>query len=151
MHSKRNEQQSPVAYQTHETEAVSFGGFQSERSDESGIVAPTRRVEAVFNPKRWASVSKTAQLYPDVISEQALRSLIWQAEAYEKAPKEGLRSNGFLPVIVRPPNQRKVLIDLVEFEKWLTSRQRQSSREEHTSHPKRGAQLEDTRQARRAR
>lgn len=73
---------------------------------------------------RWMSVRNMAYHYQKVISEQALRSLIWEAEAYGKNPKSGLKSNGFLPVIVRPPNQRKVLLDRFEFEKWLTSRQR---------------------------
>jgi len=72
---------------------------------------------------RYLPVKKMAQVYSDVVSEGALRHLIWQAEAYEKDPKEGLKSNGFLSVIVRPPGQRKVLLDRVEFEKWLTSRQ----------------------------
>ena len=151
MHYQSNKHQNPTANFTQESDAVSFGGFQSGRSDGSGTFPLTKRGEVVCNPLRWASVSKTAQLYSEVISEQALRSLIWLAEAYEKAPKEGLKSNGFLPVIVRPPNQRKVLIDLVEFEKWLTSRQRQSQREEHLPHPNRGAQLEDARPARRER
>ncbi len=65
----------------------------------------------------------TPGAFRDVITEPALRHLIWSAEAYAKHPKNGLTSNGFLPVIVRPPNQRKVLLDRIEFEKWLTSRQ----------------------------
>lgn len=73
---------------------------------------------------RWLSVKKMAQIYCEVTSEAALRNLIWQAEAWEKFPKAGLRSNGFLPVIVRPPNQRKVLLDRTEFEKWLTTQQK---------------------------
>lgn len=72
---------------------------------------------------RYLPVKKMAQVYSDVVSEGALRHLIWMAEAYEKDPKEGLKSNGFLAVIVRPPGQRKVLLDRIEFEKWLTSRQ----------------------------
>ena len=131
MHYQRNKHRNPTADSAQETNAESFSGLQRERSDGAATFTLTQRGERDCNPLRWASVSKTAQLYSEVISEQALRSLIWQAEAYEKAPKEGLKSNGFLPVIVRPPNQRKVLIDLVEFEKWLTSRQRQSPREEH--------------------
>lgn len=73
---------------------------------------------------RFLPVKAMAQRYSDVFSEGAFRHLIWQAEAYEKAPKSGLKSNGFLPVIVRPPGQRKVLLDCVEFEKWLTSNRR---------------------------
>lgn len=151
MHYQRNKHQSPTVDLTQETNPESFSGFQPERSDGAGTLALTQRAEGSFKPLRWASVSKTAQLYSEVISEQALRSLIWQAEAYEKEPKEGLKSNGFLPVIVRPPNQRKVLIDLVEFEKWLTSRQRQNPREEQTPFTKVTSQLEDKRPTRRTR
>ena len=75
-------------------------------------------------PPRYLSVKKMALFYGDIITEGALRHSIWQAEAYEKVPKSGLKSNGFLAVIVRPPGQRKVLLDRVEFEKWLTSQQR---------------------------
>ena len=73
---------------------------------------------------RYLPIKKMALVYSDFVSEGALRHLVWQAEAYEKAPKSGLKSNGFLAVIVRPPGQRKVLLDRVEFEKWLTSQQR---------------------------
>lgn len=73
---------------------------------------------------RILPVKAMAQRYSDVVSEGALRHLIWQAEAYAKDPKSGLKSNGFLSVIVRPPGQRKVLLDCVEFEKWLTSQRR---------------------------
>jgi hypothetical protein len=67
------------------------------------------------------SVKKLAKQYEDSTSEGALRALIWNAEAYEKYPKPGLRSNGFLRVIVRPPGQRRVLLDPVEYQKWLIS------------------------------
>lgn len=73
---------------------------------------------------RILPVKAMAQRYSDVVSEGALRHLIWQAEAYEKDPKSGLKSNGFLSVIVRPPGQRKVLLDCVAFEQWLTSQRR---------------------------
>lgn len=73
---------------------------------------------------RILPVKAMAQRYSDVVSEGALRHLIWQAEAYEKDPKPGLKSNGFLSVIVRPPGQRKVLLDCAAFEQWLTSQRR---------------------------
>ena len=72
---------------------------------------------------RYLTVKGLARAYRDAITEPALRHLIWLAEAYAKHPKNGLTSNGFLQVIVRPPHQRKVLLDRIEFEKWLTSRQ----------------------------
>ena len=84
---------------------------------------PPARTEAA-PVSRYLPIKKMALAYSDFVSEGALRHLVWQAEAYEKAPKSGLRSNGFLAVIVRPPGQRKVLLDRVEFEKWLTSQQR---------------------------
>lgn len=99
----------------------------STQTEISPVEAPGKEpqpVESFPIQSRWLPVKKMAYIYQDVISEQALRALIWEAEAYEKFPKSGLKSNGFLPVIVRPPNQRKVLLDRVEFEKWLTSQQR---------------------------
>ena len=94
--------------------------FSSQKALGDAVASP----EALESLGRILPVKTLAKLYGDFISEGALRALIWSAEAYEKDPKPGLRSNGFLPVIVRPPNQRKVLLDRVEFEKWLTSQQR---------------------------
>jgi hypothetical protein len=73
--------------------------------------------------QRWLTVTRMASEYREVITEAALRSLIWNAEAHARAPRSGLTSNGFLPVIVRPPLQRKILLDRIEFEKWLTTNQ----------------------------
>lgn len=70
---------------------------------------------------RYMSIKALALHYREIITESALRHLVWQAEAYAKDPKPGLASNGFLSVIVRPPGQRKVLLDRTEFERWLTS------------------------------
>lgn len=72
---------------------------------------------------RWLTVTRMAAEYKEVITEAALRHLIWNAEAHARFPRAGLSSNGFLPVIVRPPFQRKVLLDRVAFEKWLTTNQ----------------------------
>ncbi len=74
--------------------------------------------------QRWKTVKGFVKKYDGIITESALRNLIWQAEAYAKHPKSDLKSNGFLPVIVRPPNQRKVLLDCIEFERWLTTNRR---------------------------
>lgn len=76
--------------------------------------------------QRWKTVKGLAKQYDGIVSEPALRNLIWMAEAYAKHPKSGLKSNGFLPVIVRPPNQRKVLLDCIEFERWLTTNRHMS-------------------------
>jgi hypothetical protein len=67
--------------------------------------------------RRWLTVKQTAQRYP--YSEGALRHLIWEAEAYAKHPKSGLKSNGFLNCIVRPEGARRVLINAEKFEHWL--------------------------------
>lgn len=83
---------------------------------------PDAANESVVRP-RWLTVNRLAAEYKEVITEAALRHLIWNAEAYARFPRAGLPSNGFLPVIVRPPFQRKVLLDRVAFEKWLTTNQ----------------------------
>jgi hypothetical protein len=67
--------------------------------------------------RRWLTVKQTTQRYP--YSEGALRHLIWEAEAYAKHPKSGLKSNGFLNCIVRPEGARRVLIDAEKLELWL--------------------------------
>lgn len=71
--------------------------------------------------RRWLTVKETAQRYP--YTEGALRHLIWEAEAYAKCPKSGLKSNGFLRCIVRPGGARRVLIDADQFDRWLQGRQ----------------------------
>lgn len=68
--------------------------------------------------QRWLTVKQTAARYP-CFSENALRNLIFSAEAYAKHPKAGLRSNGFIDCIVRPAGQRKIIIDTMKFEAWL--------------------------------
>ena len=83
---------------------------------------PDAANDNVLRP-RWLTVNRMAAEYKEVITEAALRHLIWNAEAYARFPRAGLPSNGFLPVIVRPPFQRKVLLDRVAFEKWLTTNQ----------------------------
>lgn len=104
---------------THSDLSLDETPFKQSTKNEHQVSAESPAIQS-----RWLPVKKMASCYQDVITEQALRALIWSAEAYQKSPKSGLKSNGFLPVIVRPPNQRKVLLDRVEFEKWLTSRQR---------------------------
>ncbi|MEW6341819.1 MAG: hypothetical protein RXR20_13760 [Paraburkholderia sp.] len=67
--------------------------------------------------RKVLTVKEVAARYP--YSESALRHLIFDAEAYIKHPKEGLKSNGFADCIRRPPRQRKVLIDVEQFEAWM--------------------------------
>lgn len=69
---------------------------------------------------KYLSIAQTALRYP-AFSEKALRHLQAQAENYQRYPKAGLRSNGFINCIVRPAGQRKIIIDAEEFEQWLAS------------------------------
>ena len=79
------------------------------------------KIEALpFEQRRWLTVKETAARFP-CFSEQALRHLIYSAEAYANYPKAGLRSNGFIVCIVRPAGQRKVLINAAKFEEWLAA------------------------------
>jgi hypothetical protein len=58
--------------------------------------------------KRLATVKKTAELYPNAITEPAIRWLIFNE-----------KSNGFSTCIRRLG--RKILIDLDSFEHWIDS------------------------------
>ena len=79
------------------------------------------KIEALpLEQRRWLTVKETAARFP-CFSEQALRHLIYSAEAYANYPKAGLRSNGFIACIVRPAGQRKVIIDATKFEEWLAA------------------------------
>lgn len=68
--------------------------------------------------RRWLTIKETTARYP-CFTEPSLRHLVFNAEAYRRHPKNGLRSNGFLDCIVRPAGQRKVLINAEKFEQWL--------------------------------
>ncbi len=68
----------------------------------------------------WLTIAQAAIRYPNY-SEKAYRHLVAQAEAYAKYPKANLRSNGFLPCVIRPAGQRKILINAEKFEEWLKS------------------------------
>lgn len=68
----------------------------------------------------WLTIAQAAIRFPNY-SEKAYRHLVAQAEAYAKHPKSGLRSNGFLPCVVRPAGKRKILINAEKFEEWLKS------------------------------
>jgi hypothetical protein len=70
--------------------------------------------------RRWLTVKETSARFT-CFSENALRHLIYSAEAYANHPKAGLRSNGFLACIVRPAGSRKVIIDASRFEDWLVA------------------------------
>lgn len=69
---------------------------------------------------RFATVKQTAKRYDGVLTESALRNLIWDAEAHARNPKPGHRSNGFLAVIHRPGGGRKILLDQIALAQWLS-------------------------------
>ena len=103
--------------------------LRDDKGSDSVIAAPKRRRRALNVPKiellpleqrRWLTVRETSARFP-CFSEQSLRHLIAQAEAYAKFPKAGLRSNGMIDCIVRPAGQRKIVIDVTKFEAWLAS------------------------------
>lgn len=84
---------------------------RARRAEQDTVVA------VPLEQRRWLTIKETAARYP--FSQAALRHLVFVAEAYQRHPKTGLRANGFLPCIVRPAGQRKVLIDALRFEEWL--------------------------------
>ena len=103
--------------------------LRDDMDSESVITAAKRRrhtlsvskIESLpLEQRRWLTVKETSARFP-CFSEQSLRHLITQAEAYAKFPKAGLRSNGMIDCIVRPAGQRKIVIDVTKFEAWLAS------------------------------
>lgn len=103
--------------------------LRDDVGSDSVIAAPKRRrhtlsvskIESLpLEQRRWLTVKETSARFP-CFSEQSLRHLITQAEAYAKFPKAGLRSNGMIDCIVRPAGQRKIVIDVTKFEAWLAS------------------------------
>ena len=69
---------------------------------------------------KWLTIAQAHLRYPG-FSEKSLRHLQAQAEAYQRHPKAGLKSNGFINCLVRPAGQRKILINAEKFEAWLES------------------------------
>lgn len=69
---------------------------------------------------KWLTIAQASMRYP-AFSEKSLRHLQAQAEAYQRHPKAGLKSNGFINCLIRPAGQRKILIDAEKFEEWLRS------------------------------
>ncbi len=68
---------------------------------------------------KWLTIKQTAARY-QTHTEKALWHLVSSAEAYQRHPKAGLKSNGFFDCICRPSGQRKVLINAQKFEEWLS-------------------------------
>ena len=77
-------------------------------------------VPVLIENLKFLTVAQTAMRYP-AFTQKAIRHLVAQAEAYQKSPKSGLKSNKFISCILRPAGQRKVIIDADKFESWLSS------------------------------
>lgn len=69
--------------------------------------------------QQYATVKQTAAEFSHLFTEGALRNLIWRAEAQARGVHPDSRQNGFLAVIHRPGNGRRVLIDRIALAKWL--------------------------------
>lgn len=119
----------PVAGMSETRSHFGKAALRDNIGSDSVIAAPKGRRRALNVPKiellpleqrRWLTVKETSARFP-CFSEQSLRHLIAQAEAYAKYPKAGLRSNGMIDCIVRPAGQRKIVIDATKFEAWLAS------------------------------
>ena len=129
-HSQANARPSvPVAGMSETRSHFGKAALRDDLGSDSVIAAPKRRRHTLSVPtiellpleqRRWLTVKETSARFP-CFSEQSLRHLIAQAEAYAKFPKAGLRSNGMIDCIVRPAGQRKIVIDATKFEVWLTS------------------------------
>ena len=86
---------------------------------------PPEKSHAQFQPVplemlKWLTFKQASLRYP-AFSEKSLRHYQAQAEAYQRHPKAGLKSNGFIKCLIRPAGQRKILIDAEKFEEWLRS------------------------------
>jgi hypothetical protein len=86
----------------------------------TSLRSPSQQDSDALMQKRWVTVKEATTLFP--YTEGALRHLIFQSEAYQKFPNALARPDGFEKCIVRPPGQRRVLIDTEQFSHWLTTR-----------------------------
>lgn len=80
--------------------------------------------------KGWLTVPQAAKRFP--FTEGALRHMIFQAEAYVRVKKRPSKArsirkphipDGFLDVIVRIPNKRRVFLDEKKFAAWMAQSQ----------------------------
>ena len=69
---------------------------------------------------KFLTIAQTALRY-QVHTEKALYHLQAQAEAYQRYPKAGLRSTGFIECLFRPDGKRKILINAAKYEQWLVA------------------------------
>ena len=81
--------------------------------------------------KGWLTIPQAAKRFP--FTEGAIRHMIFQAEAYVRVKKRPSKASstkkkphvpdGFLDVIVRIPNKRRVFLDEKKFAAWMTQSQ----------------------------
>ena len=80
--------------------------------------------------KGWLTVPQAAKRFP--FTEGAIRHMIFQAEAYVRVKKRPSKArsakksyvpDGFLDVIVRIPNKRRVFLDEKKFAAWMSQSQ----------------------------
>ena len=81
--------------------------------------------------KGWLTIPQAAKRFP--FTEGAIRHMIFQAEAYVRVKKRPSKASltkkkphvpdGFLDVIVRIPNKRRVFLDEKKFAAWMAQSQ----------------------------
>ncbi len=81
--------------------------------------------------KGWLTIPQAAKRFP--FTEGAIRHMIFQAEAYVRVKKRPSKASstkkkpyvpdGFLDVIVRIPNKRRVFLDEKKFAAWMSQSQ----------------------------
>lgn len=80
--------------------------------------------------KGWLTVPQAAKRFP--FTEGAIRHMIFQAEAYVRVKKRPSKASstkkshvpdGFIDVIVRIPNKRRVFLDEKKFAAWMSQSQ----------------------------
>ena len=81
--------------------------------------------------KGWLTIPQAAKRFP--FTEGAIRHMIFQAEAYVRVKKRPSKESstkkkphvpdGFLDVIVRIPNKRRVFLDEKKFAAWMAQSQ----------------------------
>ena len=80
--------------------------------------------------KGWLTIPQAAKRFP--FTEGAIRHMIFQAEAYVRVKKRPSKASstkklhvpdGFIDVIVRIPNKRRVFLDEKKFAAWMSQSQ----------------------------
>jgi hypothetical protein len=82
--------------------------------------APAAEQPVPLDQLKFLTVRQASLRFP-AFSEKAIRHIIMQACAYKNYPKAGLRSNGFAECVLRPGNGKRILIDAMRMEAWITA------------------------------